>query len=121
LVAAVIESSHDEAGIIWPEEVAPFKVGIVNIKASDAATTKVADGLYNTLKSAGFDVLYDDTEDSAGKKFATMDLIGVPWQVAVGPRGVQNGLVELKQRRTGEKTEISVEAALAQLLNAFKK
>lgn len=116
LVAAIIESSHDENGIIWPEEVAPFKVGLVNIKPSDAATTHAAEDLYKRLQAAGCEVLYDDSEDSAGKKFATMDLIGLPWQIAVGPRGVQNNVVELKERRTGQKRELSIEEAIHQLI-----
>ena len=118
LAAAIIESSHDEAGIIWPEEVAPFTIGVINLKAGDAATTPVADALYHKLADAGCKVLYDDTEDSAGKKFSTMDLIGVPWQIAIGPRGVQNGVVELKERKTGQKTELSVDAVLQKFLQS---
>lgn len=116
LVGAIIESSHDEAGIIWPDEVAPFKVGLINIKVSDAACTQMADDLYQQLVSAGLEVLYDDSDDSAGKKFSTMDLIGVPWQVAIGPRGAAQGVVELKNRKTGEKSELSIEALQAKLL-----
>ena len=116
LVGAIIEASHDDAGIIWPESVAPFKVGLINIKASDAATTAMADDLYRTLSQANLEVLYDDTDESAGKKFAAMDLIGLPWQLTVGPRGAAAGTVELKNRRTGEKQEITAEAALSQLI-----
>lgn len=116
LVGAIIESSHDDAGIIWPDEVAPFKVGLINIKTNDAASIKMADELYQQCIAAGVQVLYDDTGDSAGKKFSTMDLIGIPWQVAIGPRGAAQGLVELKNRKTGEKKELSIEAVRAQLL-----
>ena len=115
LLGAIIEASHDENGIIWPESVAPFKVGLVNIRASDAACTKAADELYETLQAANVETLYDDTDESAGKKFAAMDLIGLPWQIVIGPKGVAAGVVELKNRKTGEKHELSAEAALAKL------
>ncbi len=116
LVGSIIEASHDEAGIIWPESVAPFKVGIINIKPADAATSALAESLYNDLTAQGVTVLMDDTEESAGKKFAGMDIIGLPWQLTVGPRGAASGMVELKYRRTGEKSELSREAALAKLV-----
>ncbi|WP_019643960.1 proline--tRNA ligase [Novispirillum itersonii] len=116
LVGAIIEASHDDAGIIWPESVAPFKVGLINIKPGDAATDAVAEDLYAKLEAAGVEVLYDDRADErAGAKFATADLIGLPWQLVVGPKGVAAGVVELKNRRSGEKVEMSVEAALAKL------
>ena len=112
LVAAVIEASHDENGIIWPEEVAPFQVGLINIKPGDAACDKICDEIYAKLPSC----LYDDREGSAGQKFATMDLIGLPWQIAVGPRGAANGMVELKERKSGEKKEILLEQAIKQFI-----
>lgn len=115
LVGGIIESSHDEAGIIWPESVAPFKVGLVNIRTGDEACDKACEDLYNRLQNAGVEVLYDDTTDSAGKKFASMDLIGLPWQLAIGPRGVQEGTVEVKNRKTGEKEDLSVGAVLGKL------
>lgn len=108
LVGAIIESSHDEAGIIWPDSVAPFRVGLINIRSGDAECDKVCDDLYASFAAAGVDVLYDDTSDSAGKKFAAMDLIGLPWQVAIGPRGVKEGVAELKNRRTGEKQNVAL-------------
>ena len=108
LVGAVIEASHDENGIIWPEEVAPFRVGLINIKPGDAACDKMCEEIYSKLPSC----LYDDREGSAGAKFATMDLIGLPWQIAVGPRGAAGGLVEVKNRKTGEKTEVSVSSVI---------
>jgi prolyl-tRNA synthetase len=115
LVGAIIESSHDEAGIKWPVAVAPFKVGIINLRSSDEACTKICDQIYSKLQNANVEALYDDTDNSAGSKFASMDLIGLPWQIAVGPRGVKAGTVELKNRLSGEKQEISTEAALQQL------
>ena len=112
LVGAIIEASHDENGIIWPESVAPFKVGLINLKVTDEATTKFAEDVYGKLKTAGTEVLYDDRDERAGAKFAEMDLIGLPWQLTVGPRGMAKGEVELKNRRTGEKQELTLEAAL---------
>ncbi len=116
LVGAIIEASHDDAGIIWPETVAPFKVGLINLRANDAACVAACDDLYAKLQNAGVDVLYDDTDESAGAKFATCDLIGLPWQLVVGPRGLKSGVVELKNRRSGEKQELSPEAALHRIM-----
>jgi prolyl-tRNA synthetase len=116
LVGTIIEASHDDNGIIWPDSVAPFAAGIVNLKAGDAACDAAAAELYGSCRAAGLDVLLDDTDERAGAKFATMDLIGLPWQVTVGPRGVKSGVVELKRRATGEKQEVASDAALARLL-----
>ena len=113
--AAIIEASHDENGIIWPEEVAPFKVGLINLKIDDSASTKLADDLYAKLRNKGVEVLYDDRDERAGAKFAEMDLIGLPWQVVVGPRGAAKGQVEVKNRKTGEKVELGVDAALQRI------
>ena len=115
LVGAIIEASHDEAGIIWPESVAPWTVGLVTMRADDAATIAAAEDLYSKLNDAGVEVLYDDRDDRGGVKLSTMDLIGLPWQVIIGPRGIANGVVELKRRATGEREELSVESALARL------
>jgi prolyl-tRNA synthetase len=112
LVGAIIEASHDEAGIIWPDNVAPFDVGIINLKPGDAAADGACEQAEAALTKAGKDVLYDDTGERAGVKFATMDLIGVPKQIVIGPRGLAAGLVEVKDRRTGARTEISLEAAI---------
>ena len=114
LVGAIIEAKHDAAGIIWPEAVAPYKVALINLRADDAACTAAADGLYAQLQAAGVEVLYDDRDERGGAKFATADLIGLPWQLVVGPKGVAAGTVELK-RRAGEREELSVEAALERL------
>jgi len=113
--AAIIEASHDDNGIIWPEEVAPFKVGLINLKAGDGASTKLCDDVYAKLQNAGVDVLYDDRDERAGAKFAEMDLIGLPWQFVIGPRGAANGIVEVKNRKSGEKVELSVDAALQRI------
>jgi prolyl-tRNA synthetase len=116
LVAAIIEASHDEAGIIWPESIAPFKVGLINLKAGDAATDAVCEDLYARLQAAGVEVLYDDTDERGGAKFATMDLIGLPWQVVVGPKGLAEGKVELKFRATGEKFVLGVDDVLSKIV-----
>ena len=115
LVGAVIEASHDDAGIIWPASVAPFDVALVNLKPTDAACGKAGEDIYGKLNNAGLDTLYDDRDERAGAKFADMDLIGLPWQVVIGPRGVAAGQVELKNRATGEKTELGIDAALARI------
>lgn len=112
LVGAIIEASHDETGIIWPESVAPFRVGLISLKADDPKTREVCEDLYAKLGAAGVDVLYDDTEERAGAKFSTFDLIGLPWQVIVGPRGLAAGQVEIKNRRTGERQNLAPEAAV---------
>ncbi|HJS84046.1 MAG TPA: proline--tRNA ligase [Acetobacteraceae bacterium] len=112
LVGAVIEASHDEAGIIWPDAVAPFKAVILNLKRGDAACERLCEDLYARLGQAA---LYDDREDRAGVKFADADLMGHPWQIVVGPRGAAAGMVELKRRASGERQEVSPESALARI------
>ena len=119
VVAAAIEASHDENGIIWPEPLAPFAVGLIIMKANDEACSTLCETIYERLSNSGVDVLYDDTDNRAGAKFATMDLIGLPWQVVVGPRGAANGEVEIKNRRTGERDTLSVDAALNRLSAAI--
>ncbi|PIC00403.1 proline--tRNA ligase [Caulobacter sp. X] len=112
LLGAIIEASHDEGGIIWPESVAPFDVGIVNMRQGDAACDAACETAYNALKAAGRDALYDDTDARGGAKFATMDLIGLPWQLIVGPKGIAEGVVEIKNRKTGERHTASLESVL---------
>lgn len=112
VVAATIEASHDENGIIWPKAIAPFGAGIVNMKPGDAACDAVSEKLYEALTNAGLDPLLDDSDDRPGSKFATMDLIGVPVQIIAGPRSVANGEVEVKDRKTGERQTMTVEAAI---------
>ena len=115
LVAALIEANHDESGIIWPDSVAPFKVGLANLKVGDAATDSACKDLYEKLERAGVDVLYDDRDERPGAKFATLDLIGLPYQVIVGPKGLADGKVEVKTRRTGVREMLSPEEALNRL------
>jgi prolyl-tRNA synthetase len=115
LVGAIIEASHDEAGIVWPESVAPFAVGLIDLKPDDDRCRAACEDLYRRLAAAGIEVLYDDREERAGVKFAEMDLLGIPRQLVVGPRGLAAGNVELKLRRSGERSELSLESALARL------
>ncbi len=97
--ARIIEASHDDAGIIWPEAVAPFRIGLINLKSGDAETDAACEELYRLFQDQGNEVLYDDTDNRAGGKFATMDLIGIPWQVIVGPRGLQGGQGRIEESR----------------------
>jgi len=112
LVAALIEANHDEAGIIWPESVAPFDIAIANLKAGNAATDAACENLYGKMTAAGLDVLYDDRDDRPGAKFATLDLIGVPVQIIVGPKGLADGKVEVKHRRSGGRELLSLEEVI---------
>jgi prolyl-tRNA synthetase len=116
LLGAIIEASHDDNGIIWPESVTPYKVGIINLKTGNEKTDKACEDLYTSLNAAGVESFYDDRDESAGVKFADMDLIGLPWQVIVGPRGIEKGMVEIKNRKSGERQELSVESALSRLI-----
>ena len=115
LVGGIIEACHDENGIVWPDGVAPFHVGIINMRAGDEECDTACEQAYQALELAGIDALYDDTEDRAGGKFARMDLIGLPWQIVIGPRGLKNGVVEVKNRKTGEKEELPLADALAKV------
>ncbi|PVE23267.1 proline--tRNA ligase [Microvirga sp. KLBC 81] len=115
LIAAIIEASHDENGIIWPEAVAPFDVAILNLKVGDSGTDAASERLYRELSAAGYDVLYDDRDERPGGKFATADLIGVPWQVLIGPKSLAEGKVELKNRATGARELLSVDDVAARL------
>ena len=118
LAGAIIEASHDAAGVIWPVPVAPFEAGLINLKAGDAATDAACNDVYGKLRTAGIDVLMDDTDERAGGKFATMDLIGLPYQLIIGPKGVKSGEAELKDRRTGNRETLPIEAATAKLIDA---
>jgi prolyl-tRNA synthetase len=115
LLGAIIEASHDEAGIIWPESVAPYQVGLINLRPGDQACDAACEQAYTALKAAGRDVLYDETDERPGGKFARMDLIGLPWQLVIGPKGLASGEVELKRRASGERETLSLEAALNRL------
>ena len=115
VAAASIEASHDKDGIVWPVALAPFEIGLVNLKAGDADTDAACDRLYRELTTAGIDVLLDDRDERAGAKFATMDLIGLPYQLIVGPKGLKSGEVELKVRKSGARETLSADAALKKL------
>lgn len=119
LVGAIIEASHDDDGIIWPKSVTPFGAGIINLKVGDEAADAACEDLYARLMAAGIDPLYDDKADRGGQKFARMDLIGLPYQIVVGPRGLKEGVVEVKDRATGEKTEMTPDAAVDFITKAY--
>ena len=120
LLGAIIEASHDDKGIIWPEGVTPFHVGLVNLKQGDSATDAACAGLYKALAARGLDPLYDDRDERAGAKFATMDLIGLPWRITVGPRGLAAGKVELTSRRTGVSEEMTAQEAVARVAAIYQ-
>ena len=120
LVGALIEASHDDLGIIWPAAVAPFDAVIINLKSGDEKTEKACKKLYRELIYSGFDVLYDDRDDRAGVKFATMDLIGIPWQIILGPRSLAEGYLELKFRKDGEKIKIPLAEGSKKLVNKLR-
>jgi prolyl-tRNA synthetase len=115
LLGAIIEASHDEAGIVWPDPVAPFGVAVINLRPGDAATDAACDRAYRALTAAGREPLLDDTDERPGGKFAAMDLIGLPWQLIVGPRGLAAGTVEVKRRASGERHTLSMDSALAMI------
>ena len=112
LMGAIIEANHDDKGIIWPESVAPFRIGLINLRSGNEACDKVSENLYTQLTQNGEEVLYDDRDQRLGVKLADMELIGLPWQIIVGPKGVEKGVVELKNRRSGESQELSLESVL---------
>ncbi|MDO7558622.1 MAG: proline--tRNA ligase [Loktanella sp.] len=119
LLGAIIEASHDDKGIIWPEGVTPFHVGILNMKSGDEAADEACEDLYKQLIVAGLDPLYDDRDERAGAKFGTMDMIGLPWRITVGPRGLKNGVVEVTSRRTGISEEMSPADAIAKIVGIY--
>jgi prolyl-tRNA synthetase len=112
IAGAIIEASHDEDGIIWPIAIAPFKVGLINLRQGDDATDAACEEAYKALLKADLEPLYDDSAERAGAKFSRMDLIGLPWQLIIGPRGLKDGVVEVKERATGERQTLPLEAAL---------
>ena len=115
LVGGIIEAGHDENGIIWPTEIAPFGVGILNLKVDDADCTAACEQLYAQAQAAGLDPLLDDRDMRPGGKFADMELIGLPWVITIGPRGLKDGMAELKNRKTGEKHDVAIDAVLAKI------
>ena len=118
LAAAIVEASHDDKGIIWPGAISPFDLGIINMKPGDAACDKASEQIYAALTKAGVDVLYDDTDQRAGAKFATMDLIGLPHQIVIGPRGLEKGEVEVKSRIDDNREMLSPDAAINRFTSA---
>ena len=108
LVGAIIDAHHDEKGICWPESVAPYLVGVVNLRQNDIECSELSDKIYNSLLSKGVSTLYDDRDEGAGKKLVEMELIGIPWQIRIGPRGIKNSSFELFKRKTGEVTEVNI-------------
>ncbi len=121
LVAAIIEAGHDDAGIIWPETVAPFHVGVADLKVGDAETARVCAELVQHYENAGLDVLHDDRDERPGAKFATLDLIGLPWQILVGPKGLAEGRVEVKCRRDGSRELLTPQEAVNRVVDALRK
>jgi prolyl-tRNA synthetase len=119
LIGALIEANHDDNGIIWPEGVTPFHCGIVNLKQGDEEADAACDAIYKSLTALGLEPLYDDRNERAGGKFATMDLIGLPWRITVGPRGLKNGVVELTSRRTGVSEEMTPEHAVERIRQIY--
>jgi len=115
LVGGIIEACHDENGIVWPESVAPFQVGLINMRVGDEGCDKACGELYEKLEAAGIETLYDDTDDRAGAKFARMELIGLPWQLVIGPKGLEKGVIEVKNRKTGEKIELPFDEVIAKV------
>ena len=111
LVGAIIDAHNDDKGIYWPESVAPYMFGIVNLRQDDNACRELSDSIYNNLRKSNIEVLYDDRNEGAGIKLAEMDLIGIPWQIRIGPRGVKNGYFELMNRETGKTVEVDVNEA----------
>ncbi|MGH1417412.1 MAG: proline--tRNA ligase [Hyphomicrobiaceae bacterium] len=120
LVGAIIEASHDDDGIIWPVPVAPFEVGLINLRSGDGATDKACSELYAKLVNAGIEVLYDDRDERAGAKFSTMDVIGLPFQLVVGPKGLKNGEIEVKRRGQDVRETMSLDAGLAYTIDSVK-
>ena len=119
LLGALIEANHDDKGIIWPEGVTPFHVGIINLKQGDEEADGACEALYKSFEALGLEPLYDDRSERAGAKFATMDLIGLPWRITVGPRGLKNGVVEVTSRRTGESEEMTPEMAIEKIAKIY--
>ena len=120
LVGAIIEANHDEKGIIWPEGVTPFHCGLVNLKQGDPEADAACEKIYHNLVKAGLEPLYDDRTERAGGKFATMDLIGLPWRITVGPRGLKNGVVELTSRSSGVSEELTPESTVNKLISIYR-
>ncbi|MBP6986026.1 MAG: proline--tRNA ligase [Alphaproteobacteria bacterium] len=120
IVAAIIEASHDEQGIIWPMSVTPYHVGIINLRQGDSACDAACEQFYQQMQDIGIEALYDDRNERAGVKFADMDLIGLPWQLIIGPKGLEAGTVEIKNRSTGIREDVKVDEVMEILVNHMK-
>jgi prolyl-tRNA synthetase len=120
LLGAIIEASHDDKGIIWPEGVTPFHCGILNMRSGGEAADAACEALSASLTALGLEPLYDDRDERAGAKFGTMDMIGLPWRITVGPRGLKNGVVEVTCRRTGVSEEMPPEDAVAKIAKIYE-
>jgi prolyl-tRNA synthetase len=120
LVPAIIEASHDDAGIVWPVSVAPFEAVVINLKMGDAEADAASEKAYAELQAAGIDALYDDRDQGAGGKFATADLVGIPYQLIIGPRGLKEGQVEIKHRKSGERETLPVGDAVKRLVSLIE-
>ena len=120
LVGALIEANHDQHGIIWPKAVSPFHAVIINLKQNDKKCHEISIKIYDILKVNGFDILYDDRFESVGAKFSSMDLIGIPIQIIVGPRGLSEGVLEIKSRKDGIRKNIPLSENFLELINAIK-
>ena len=120
LAGAIVEACHDERGIKWPVPIAPFEVGLINLKSGDAATDTACAQLYERLHNAGVEVLYDDTSERAGGKFATMDLIGLPYQIVIGPKGLKDGQAEITDRATGTKEQVPLDTVADNVAEQIK-
>ncbi len=119
IAAAIIEVNHDDKGIIWPVNVAPFKVAVINLNIKDELCNNIARDIYNQLHQLKIDVLYDDTEERPGSKFATNDLIGTPWQIIIGPKKVKDNIVELKHRASNEIEEVAPDIAVKEVIGSL--
>ena len=116
LVSAIIEAYHDDRGILWPTSVAPFQVGIINLGKNDEKCKKVSENIYQQLRSNNIDVIYDDRDESAGRKYADMDLIGIPYQIILGPRDLESNKCELKNRLNDQRVSIDLDNIIKELL-----
>ena len=117
LVAAIIEAYHDDKGILWPTSIAPFQIGIINLGKNDEECLQASEKIYNELKENNFDIIYDDRDESVGKKYADMDLIGVPFQIIIGPRDLKRNNCELKDRKNDSKVCIDIKNVVTELSN----
>ena len=108
IAAAAIEQNHDDAGIVWPLAIAPFEVALLALQPGDPQVSALAERLYLELEQAGIEVLFDDRDERPGVKFKDADLIGLPYRIAVGKKGLAEGVVEVKARRSPEVVKVEI-------------